>query len=52
MIAINEGFRSFHCVMLLSVLVQEARKLLLLDKELKRKIVLQHSMRYLDSLEF
>ena len=36
--------RSVHCVMLLSVLVQQARKFLLLDKEFKGKIVLQHSM--------
>ena len=34
--------RSFNCVMLLSVVVQQARKFLLLDKELKGKIVLQH----------
>ena len=31
--------RSFHCVMFLSVLVQQARKFLLLDKKLKGKIV-------------
>ena len=33
--------------MLLSVLVQQARKFVLLDKELKGKIVLQYSMQYL-----
>ena len=44
--------RSFHCVMLLSVLVQQARKFLLLDKELKGKIVLQNSMQYHDSSQF
>ena len=43
--------RSFHC-MFLSVLVQQARKFLLLDKELKGKIVLQHSMQYQDSSQF
>ena len=32
--------------MLLSVLVQQARKFLLLDKELKGKIVLQNSKQY------
>ena len=36
--------RSFHCVMLLSVSVQQARMFLLLDKELKEKIVQQHSI--------
>ena len=41
--------RSFHCMILLSVLVQQARKFLLLEKELKLKIVLQHSMQYQDS---
>ena len=49
----NELLRSFsrffHCVMLLSVLLQQARKFLLLDKELKGNIVLQHSMQYQDS---
>ena len=44
--------RSFHCVMLLSVFVQQAKKFLLLDKELKEKIVLQHSMQYQDSSQF
>ena len=32
--------------MLLSVLVQQAMKFLSLDKELKGKIVLQHSIQY------
>ena len=43
--------RSFHsvCVMLLSVLVQQDRKFSLLDKELKKKTVLQQSMQYQDS---
>ena len=55
----NEGFndnelswscsRSLHCVMLLSVFVQQARKFLLFDKELKGKIVLQQSIQYQDS---
>ena len=46
--------RFFHYVMLLSlwVFVQQARKFLLLDKELKGKIVLQHSMHYQDSSQF
>ena len=45
--------RSFDCVMLLSVFVQQARKFLLLDKELKGKIiVLQQSMQYQDSSLF
>ena len=35
--------RSFHCKMLLSVLVQQATKLII-DKKLKEKNVLQHSM--------
>ena len=38
--------------MLLSVLLQEARNFLLLDKELKGKIVLQHSIQYQDSSQF
>ena len=38
--------------MLLSVLVQQAMKFLLLDKELKWKIVLQNSMEYQDSSQF
>ena len=41
--------RSFQCVILLSVLVQQARKFLLLDEELKGKILLQHSVKYQDS---
>ena len=45
-------FRSFHCVMLLLLLVQQARKFLLLDKVLKGKIVLQHSMQYQDWSQF
>ena len=44
--------RSLHGVMLLSVLAQQAWKFLLLDKELKGKIVLQHSMQYQDSSQF
>ena len=36
-------------MMLLSVFLQQARKFLLLDKELKRKVVLQQSMQYQDS---
>ena len=39
-------------VMLLSVLVQEARKFLLFDKELKGKIAPQHSMECQDSSQF
>ena len=35
---------SFHCLMLLSVSIQQAKTILLLDKEVKRKIVLRHSM--------
>ena len=35
--------------MLLSVLVQQARNFLSLDKELKAEIFLQHSMQYQDS---
>ena len=34
--------------LLLSVFVQQERKILLLNKELKGKIVLQHSMQYQD----
>ena len=41
-------YRSFHRVVLLS----QARTFLLLDKELKGKIVLQHSMQYQDSSQF
>ena len=41
--------RSFYCMMLLSVLVQQARNFLLLDKEFKGKIVLQQFMQYEDS---
>ena len=52
----NELFRalfsSFHCIILLSVLVQQARELLLHDKELKGKILLQHSMQYQDLSQF
>ena len=44
--------RSLHCVMLLSVFVQQARKFLLFDKELKGKIVLQQSIQYQDSSQF
>ena len=40
--------RSLHCVMLLSVFLQQARKFLLFDKESKGKIVLQ----YQDSSQF
>ena len=39
-------------VILLSVLVQQDRKFLLLDKELEGKIVLQQSMQYQDSSQF
>ena len=45
-------FSSFHCIILLSVLVQQARELLLHDKELKGKILLQHSMQYQDLSQF
>ena len=47
-------FSSFHCIILilLSVLVQQARKFLSLAMELKGKIVLQHSMQYQGSLQF
>ena len=41
----------YVCVILLSVLVQ-GRKFLLLDKELKGKIVLKKSMQYEDSSQF
>ena len=44
--------RYIHSVELLSVFVQQARKFLLLDMELKGKIVLQQSMQYQDSLLF
>ena len=44
--------RSLYCVMLLSVFVQQARKFLLFDKELKGKIVLQQSIQYQDSSQF
>ena len=43
---------SFHCMLLVSVLVEQARKLLLHDEVLKGKIILQHSMQYQDSLQF
>ena len=36
--------RSFRCKVLLSVFVQQVRKFLLLDKELKGKIILQQSI--------
>ena len=49
----NELFRSlpqsFQYMTLLSVLVQQARKFLLLDKELKGRVMLQNSMQYHDS---
>ena len=43
---------SFHCVMLLSLLAQQARKFLLIDTKLKVKIMLQDSMQYQDSSQF
>ena len=45
----HDHFLDLPTVMLLSILVQQARKFLLLDKELKGKIMLQHSMQYHDS---
>ena len=45
-------WRSLHYVMLLSVFVQQARKILLLHKELKGKIVQQQSVQYQDSSQF
>ena len=38
--------------MLLTVLVQQAKEFLLLDRELKGKTMLQHSMQYQDSSQF
>ena len=45
---------SFNCVKLLSlsVLAQQARKFVLLDKEVKGNIVLQYSKQYQDSSQF
>ena len=55
----NNNELSYHfpdlstvCVMLLLVLVQQGRKFLVLDKELKGKTMLQHSMQYQDSSQF
>ena len=42
---------SFHCIILLSVFMQQARKFLSHDEELKGKILLQHSMQYQGSLQ-
>ena len=39
-------FNPFHCITLLSVLVQQAREFLSHDKKWKGKILLQHSMQY------
>ena len=44
--------RSIQLVLLLSVFVQKERNFLLLNKELKGKIVLKHFMQYQDSLLF
>ena len=44
--------RSFYYVMSPSVLVQQARNVLLLDNEFNRKIVLQHSMKHQYSSPF
>ena len=41
----------FHCIILLSVFMQQARKFLSHDEELKGKILLQHSMQYQGSLQ-
>ena len=38
--------------MLLTVLVQQAKEFLLLDRELKGKTMLRHSMQYQDSSQF
>ena len=48
----HDHFLDLTSVMLLSVLVQQARKFLLLDKELKGKIVLQHPVQYQDLSQF
>ena len=40
----------FHCIILLSVFMQQARKFLSHDEELG-KILLQHSMQYQGSLQ-
>ena len=44
-----DHFPDFSTVILLLVPVEQARKFLLLDKELKGKIVLQDFMEYQDS---
>ena len=45
-------FSPFHCKILLSVVVQQAKKFLSHDNKLKGNILLQHSMQYQYSLQF